>query len=377
VTIQSLPGSPTGFFANVETAGAMVVLEYQDTAGNWHVYDTLAGNADLPAVTGITTAAYDWAYGISGFWARAQNNVGTVPQFSAKWDPRTPRWGPCHGWSLAPTESPQVSGTSGIRRNEPFSQAPPGDTPLLFGLWPQGHTDWNTAGAFTLVPGADGVFRPNDAYKGDAANPFRNMSDTARRPVILQRPFRSVGEMGYAFRDTPWQTLDLFDSTSADSALLDLFSAADGAPVSAGTTNLNRASATVLQSILAGTAKAPDGSSPVNAAGVAADVLSFRDAQAGKAILNKDVLPGFISSAQFSAESSEVIKGRREAVVRGLADVCQTGTWNLLVDVIVQSGRGASADRFVVEGESREWMVAAIDRLTGRVVARKSEPVTE
>ena len=45
--------------------------------------------------------------------------------------------------------------------------------------------------------------------------------------MILNRPFRSVGELGYAYRDQPFKTLDLWSPTSGDAALLDIFSLSD------------------------------------------------------------------------------------------------------------------------------------------------------
>jgi hypothetical protein len=269
-----------------------------------------------------------------------------------------------------------------VKRNLPFSQAPAPDSGLAFGLWPEGRTGWNTAGIFSLVPGDDGVFRPNDAYKGNSANPFRDMTAPGRRPIILQRPFRSVAELGYVFRDTPWQTLSFFDETSADSALLDLFCVSESPPVTAGKVNVNKASDKVLEAILSNAGMAADGSSPVNAAGIAGDIIAFRDAQAGKALVNKDALARFISSTQFdSTDSAEVIKARREAAVRGLTDSIQTRTWNLLIDLIAQSGRFVTAaptpDKFLVEGERRYWLHIAMDRFTGEVIDSQLEPVSE
>ena len=45
---------------------------------------------------------------------------------------------------------------------------------------------------------------------------------------MLNRPFRNVGELGYAFRDLPWKTLDFFSDKSADAGLLDIFTINDG-----------------------------------------------------------------------------------------------------------------------------------------------------
>jgi hypothetical protein len=76
-------------------------------------------------------------------------------------------------------------------------------------------------------------------------------------------------------------------------------------------------------------------------------------------------------------------KTQREAVVRALAEASNTRTWNLMIDVIAQTGRfpprasGNLTGDFVVEGERRYWLHLAIDRYTGQVVSRQLESVTE
>ena len=84
------------------------------------------------------------------------------------------------------------------------------------------------------------------------------------RPIVLSRPFRSVGEMGYAFRDDPWRSLDFFSNKSGDSALLDLFCLGPGSSTSptnatpsviAGTVNINSAPLPVLEALLSGAGK--------------------------------------------------------------------------------------------------------------------------
>jgi hypothetical protein len=58
----------------------------------------------------------------------------------------------------------------------------------------------------------------------------------------------------------------------------------------------------------------------------------------------------------------------KEAIARALAEVGQTRTWNLLIDVIAQTGKYKpnSADlggsNFVVEGEKRYWLHIALGR---------------
>ena len=71
----------------------------------------------------------------------------------------------------------------------------------------------------------------------------------------------------------------------------------------------------------------------------------------------------------------------RELIGRSLAEVTQTRTWNLLIDLIAQSGRYPAAatnlSQFVVEGEKRYWLHIAIDRLTGQVIDQQLEAVSE
>jgi hypothetical protein len=51
---------------------------------------------------------------------------------------------------------------------------------------------------------------------------------------------------------------------------------------------------------------------------------------------------------------------------RALGDVGQTRTWNLMVDVIAQTGKCAPGEsdfaKFIVEGEKRYWLHIALGR---------------
>jgi hypothetical protein len=61
-----------------------------------------------------------------------------------------------------------------------------------------------------------------------------------------------------------------------------------------------------------------------------------------------------------------VPKTQRESIARALGEVDQTRTWNLLIDVIAQTGHyapnAAGLADFIVEGEKRYWLHIAIDR---------------
>ena len=71
----------------------------------------------------------------------------------------------------------------------------------------------------------------------------------------------------------------------------------------------------------------------------------------------------------------------KQTVARALAELSQTRTWNLMIDVIAQSGRypanAGSLANFIVEGERRYWLHVAIDRFTGEVIDQQLEAVYE
>jgi hypothetical protein len=72
---------------------------------------------------------------------------------------------------------------------------------------------------------------------------------------------------------------------------------------------------------------------------------------------------------------------QREAVIRAIADEGTSRVWNLMIDLIAQSGRYSTSaqtlDNFTVEGERRYWLHVAIDRYTGTVLDSQLEVVNE
>jgi hypothetical protein len=74
-------------------------------------------------------------------------------------------------------------------------------------------------------------------------------------------------------------------------------------------------------------------------------------------------------------------KEARECVLRAFSDAGQTRTWNLLIDLIAQSGRyppnANSLAGFNVDGEVHYWVHVAIDRFTGQVLDKQIEVVNE
>jgi hypothetical protein len=81
----------------------------------------------------------------------------------------------------------------------------------------------------------------------------------------------------------------------------------------------------------------------------------------------------------------KTVERRRDAPIRALANAGQTRVWNLLIDLVAQTGRYPQASAstsnplaaFLVEGETHYWVHVAIDRLTGQVIDKQVEVVRE
>ena len=245
----------------------------------------------------------------------------------------------------------------------------------------------------------DGIIRPADAAYPDpsvvttgSSTPFYT-ADLAYHPIVLNRPFRNVAELGYAFRDLPWKTLDLFTQNSADAGLLDVFSITDEPAMTAGRVNLNTQQAPVLQSILAGTIWDEISSSTVTMSGASAQsagtmAANITSATSTNPLTNKSsITAAGLSTTILPATSpdtphdNQTVKARREVVPRAISSVSQTRVWNLLIDVVAQSGRYPPGEtdpkKFIVEGEQHYWVHVAIDRFTGQVIDRQVEVVKE
>ncbi|SDT94223.1 hypothetical protein SAMN05444156_0936 [Verrucomicrobium sp. GAS474] len=234
----------------------------------------------------------------------------------------------------------------------------------------------------------DGVIRPGDAGGRGPLPLAVNATAGASRPLILNAPFHSSADLGYTYRDLPWKSLDFCTALSADTGLLDLFELRGGGtnsiPIAAGRVNLNSAPKTVLQALLKGAAVdyGPDlktVGTTLSSSDVTTLVNALRPVGGPNPVfLNKADLVGFFST---NMPPAYTIKAQREAGVRAMNDVVSTRTWNLLIDVVAQSGRyptGASGvGKFLVEGEKHYWLQVAIDRFTGEIVSQQAEAVYE
>jgi Tfp pilus assembly protein PilX len=245
----------------------------------------------------------------------------------------------------------------------------------------------------------------------------------SNRPIMLQRPFRSVAELGYVFANVSWRHLSMITPESGFNVLLDLFCLNEdhnANALEAGRVDLNGRQPTVFQAILTGAyrdefAKFNETQLPLpltdsESLAIAnalvarttqepltnvADLVGRYTTSGGLNNLGyAQTLPynGFsadlpaIYSANSAGSSQNTDKQRKimrlmESSIRALADAGQAGTWNLMIDVIAQTGRypaGAKKlDDFIIEGEKRCWVHVAINRQTGKVIDQQIEKVDE
>jgi putative Ig domain-containing protein len=279
------------------------------------------------------------------------------------------------------------------------------DTDDLFDPDPSG----NTGNTITII---DYDSNPaNYAYGIEGMsfdNPDPNLGNSSRPPfapypppvpgtyVLLNRRFENVGEFGYAYNSastTPSKTLNFASSTSPDKPMLDFFTY-NTAPTRAGIVNLNTRNGPVLASIIRGAWLHDPGSEllpPVppttlvsrDDALAAGQAIVQETTSNGPALNRGDVarLAGAAAAAVFNLAGSDEAK---QTIARALAEIGQTRTWNLMIDVIAQTGKYAPGTpdltdpaKFVVEGEKRYWLHIALDRDDGTVLGTQLEEVIE
>jgi hypothetical protein len=405
-------------------SSTVIALEYKDAAG-WHPYSTFAGLATLPvtgllndpgATAGNGSIPYPILYSFAADQAckapvtppaRAIMSNPTWYNSMIKSDPRTSRFGASFSALIKPAgqPSPPAGYLLDGKQNTAVRPTSAASVNGGNGYWAaNGRPNWCSAAVFypgllaqNTTSGQQYADRDTTVRSGDGAvnlagpvNPLYDPAqspsneDKASRPVILNRPFRSVGELAYVFRDQPWKTLDFSSAKSADAGLLDIFSV-DESDMTAARVSLNTRQTSALTAIISGTSttEAAVPAPIANAAAVSGAVAAVTQTTP---LLNRSELISKVMStaAMTTAIGNTVeqkVKSQREAAVRALSETTQTRTWNLMIDVIAQSGRftpnAGSLSQFVVEGEKRYWLHVAIDRFTGEVIDQQLEPVYE
>jgi hypothetical protein len=317
-------------------------------------------------------------------------------------DPRTLRFGV---WGNAGVQSgvaaDYTDGTQGTLdwpRNPPnaaryefVTALPPQGAQFASSTSPNLYLYANNSDATVRYTDLDGVQRLGDFISGTTTAMLP--SDSADRPLILaggfqNGVFQSVAELGHVFRDQPWKTLtfttampsgSITSARSADAGLLDVFTLHEST-IEAGKVSLNTKQPSVLKAILSGAIKRlNDSTTGISSSETDNIVTALTNLTASQPMVNKAELV-----TRLAADSSVTGLGNKEArecVLRAFSDAGQTRTWNLLIDLIAQSGRyppnANSLAGFMIEGETHYWVHVAIDRFTGQVIDKQIEVVNE
>src|SRR6266487_399107 len=175
-------------------------------------------------------------------------------------------------------------------------------------------------------------------------------------PIVLNHPFSTVGDFGYGLRPeyatSRFKRLD-FHTANPNANLFDFFTynPVDHNYPRAGSVNLNTKNVPVIAAILQSALKkdidsAPPPNStvpPTEATPAAQLIVNATTAQ--PALTRADIgrltaaAAGAISTAGFAAgEETEKVP---EVIARALSEIGQTRTWNLMIDVIAQTGKYA------------------------------------
>jgi hypothetical protein len=351
-------------------------------------------------------------------------------------------------YSLADTPSPTTNGPSyyadpdGVVRRADAAYIPPqGDYPAStpVGLPPASIQGYHNQPASLITPSLS-----------NAKNTALLQSQS--RPLLLHRPFRSVAELGYVFRDLPWKSLSFSTPESADAGLIDLFCINETESPNAlvaGKINLNTAPKEVLAATVGGASvDDPKVFPEINNSGLSLSGISsslaisiatalksrIQDTAGlgplvniselvGKFQTSASIAPGISYKPNDPAHNAGVdlpagyidgrksyvgfsgsegtptgkdlssvftpvstagamqsfayVKRLREAPIRALAGVGQVRVWNLMMDVVAQSGRTSQAGKFTIDGEQRYWVHLAVDRMTGQILDKQVEVVKE
>jgi hypothetical protein len=390
-TTQVLNGAQKNWTLYLALANFAPAMYFRDpnNPALYHPYGSYCGVVSNGSVTwGMTypqPGGYTMSPGVTGRFPYLEltNAMNPAGDYSlVKSDPRTRRWG--GAWSLGPHAGVALPSMDLYQSSQRGSQRSLKDP--LFGAT-EGvsfdHTQWatNALGKPFTYQDPDGITRPGDSAAGGSPYAITQNSPGDGRPVVLNRPFTSVGELGYVFRDMPWKTLDFSSGQSADAGLLDYFTLEES-PVEAGRVSPNTPYPEVLAALLTGAARNVSANSPAAIDPVVTQLTQDIAAVTGNApAITRADLTRVMTNSAVMADMAGWPKTEREAVIRSLAESANTRTWNFMIDIIAQSGKypptAKNPDNFVVTGERRYWLHVAIDRYTGQVVDQQLEKVGE
>jgi hypothetical protein len=382
----TVPSGSTTAYPTFPTACDLQLQVDVTGNGDWKPYQTWTG-CHQPA-TPLKCQASSWT--VSNWTA---NNIQD-PEFVAL-DPRTLRFGIWgndgnhSGNATDYTSGTQTTLDRGGGTYETITALPP--TPQGTNFFYSGppyalYNYANNPSGTVYYKDLDGIQRQGDLLSTGMTTAMVP-TDFTDRPQILNRPFQSLAELGQVFRDQPWKTLDFTTASSPDAGPLDVFTLHDSTN-EGGKTSLNTRYKVILTAILSnairclsGTCTTPLINSSQRDAIVDNGATGLFNITSAQPMMRKTEL---LTNAFFNTNVNTTLGGNKEArelVMRSFSDATQTRTWNLMIDLVAQSGRyppnASTLAGFLVEGEQHYWVHVAIDRFTGQVIDKQIEIVNE
>jgi hypothetical protein len=259
-----------------------------------------------------------------------------------------------------------------------------GDRSFAFGMEPNQSTD-PVNGDELLGTGGSNPHRPCGGQGGVCAPGESPAPTPSLSTQVISHAFSTVGELGYGIDTsaTGVPVLDFSSPSFPDAPVLDFFSynPISSAYPRAGIVNLYTRNAPVIAAILSQTLKTDAAAnnnppSPVvstSEAMTAANsiVQETQNVLAGTPVygpVTQTDMTRAIAARLVAAGGSAIgtTTEQKQAISRALAEVGQTRTWNLFIDVIAQTGHyGPNAQNltdFIPEGEKHYWLHIALGR---------------
>ena len=207
---------------------------------------------------------------------------------------------------------------------------------------------------------------------------------------VLNHAYSNVGQFGYGIdtSNASLPTLNFGSPTFPDAPILDFFSynPISSAYPRAGVVNLYTKNAPVIAAILANTLKtdaaaANPAPTPIVTASQAMDaatriVQETQNVLAGtpgfgpvtQTDMTRAIAARLVAAGAAAPSWTGSTTEQKQSIARALAEMGQTRTWNLLIDVIAQTGQykpnspDLTGGNFIVQGEKRYWLHIALGR---------------
>jgi hypothetical protein len=269
-----------------------------------------------------------------------------------------------------------------------------------------GQGNGTNSSAYGMEPNYDSGDHTNgdDPWQGNCGSnqsgnhphrPCGAPTPTATNTQVISHAFSNAGELGYGINTsaiggpTPLPTLDFSSPNFPDAPVLDFFSynPISSAYPRAGIVNLYTKNAPVLAAMLAGTLQTDAAAANPNPTPVVSQTQAMNAANAivtetqnvlagspgygpvTQTDLTRAIAARLVSAGAAAPGWTGFTTEQKQSIVRALAEMGQTRTWNLFIDVIAQTGRYApdatsitQANKFILEGEKRYWLHIALGR---------------